>query len=72
MNHKEQEGRYFFLSGLRNNVADPFQYLFIPADDQMSVKRFFEVRALLNNQQEMLRLAEKIAALSLQSDAEVD
>lgn len=72
MSPKEQEGRYFFLSGLRKNVADPFQYLFIPADDQMSMKRFFEVRALLNNQQEMLRIAEKTAALSLQSDAEVD
>ncbi|MCU7834721.1 MAG: cytochrome c biogenesis protein ResB [gamma proteobacterium symbiont of Taylorina sp.] len=65
VNPVEQEGRYFFLSGVRSSVSQPFQYLFIPADDQMSLKRFFSIRALLNNEQEMQRIAEKTAALSL-------
>jgi cytochrome c biogenesis protein len=62
-----QEGRSFFLSGVRSSTSEPFRYLFIPADDAGSVKRFFDFRTLLNNKQEMQRIAEKTAALSLQS-----
>ena len=67
-NPTTQEGRFFYLSGIRSSVSEPFRYLFIPADDQVSLKRFFDFRALLNNEQEMKRIAEKTAALSLQSD----
>ncbi len=63
-----QEGRYFFLSGVRNTTSEPFRYLFIPADDEAGLKRFFDFRALLNNPDEMKRIAEKTAALSMQSD----
>ncbi len=69
MSPAEQDGRYFFLSGVRDSVSEPFRYLFIPADDQMTLKRFFDFRALLNNQQEMQRIAEKTAALALQADS---
>lgn len=72
MSPKKQEGRYFFLSGMRKSVSEPFQYLFIPADDQMTMKRFFAVRALLNNPEEMLRIAEKTATLSFPSGKEMD
>ncbi len=64
---KEQEGRYFFLSGIRSTASEPFRYLFIPADDQFSVARFFAFRDLLNNEPEMQRIAERTAALSLES-----
>ncbi len=64
----EQEGRHFFLSGVRSSVSEPFRYLFIPADDQLSIKRFFDFRAVLNNKQEMQRIAEKTSAISLQSE----
>ena len=64
---KEQEGRYFLLSGVRSTASEPFRYLFIPMDDEISLKRFFDFRALLNNPQEMKRIAEKTAALSLPS-----
>ncbi|MCK5697721.1 MAG: cytochrome c biogenesis protein ResB [Gammaproteobacteria bacterium] len=66
-NPVEQEGRYFYLSGVRNATTEPFRYLFIPADDNISIKRFFDFRALLNNKEEMKRISEKTAALSLQS-----
>ena len=72
MSPKEQEGRYFFLSGVRKSVSEPFQYLFIPADDQVTMQRFFKVRALLNNQQEMQRIAEKTALMSFPSGKESD
>jgi len=62
-----QEGRSFFLSGVRSSTSEPFRYLFIPADDAGSVKRFFDFRVLVNNKQEMQRIAVKTAELSLQS-----
>jgi len=63
----EQEGRYFYLSGVRNTATEHFRYLCIPADDNISIKRFFDFRALLNNKQKIKRIAEKTATLSLQS-----
>ncbi len=65
----EQEGRYFFLSGVRSSTSEPCRYLFVPADDDVSLKRFFDFHSVLNNPQEMQRIAEKTAALSLQSSA---
>ncbi len=67
----QQEGRSFFLSGVRSSNSEPFRYLFIPVDDQMSLKRFFDFRALLNNNREMQRIAGKTAELSLQGNKPV-
>ena len=72
MNPTEQEGRFFYLTGVRSSASEPFRYLFIPADDQMSVQRFFAFRALLNNAQEMQRIADKTAKLSLQAQKALD
>ncbi len=66
-NPTTQDGRFFFLSGVRSSTTEPFQYLFIPADDNISLKRFFDFRALLTNPQEMKRISEKTAALSFSS-----
>lgn len=49
MQPNEQEGRWFFMTGVRTTPAAPYRYLFIPADDKRSKKRFFEFLALLNN-----------------------
>ncbi len=64
----EQEGRMFFLSGVRSSTSEPFRYLFIPVDEQFSLKRFFAFRSLLNNHAEMERISRKTAELSLQGD----
>ena len=45
----KQEDRWFFMSGVRTSVAEPFRYLFIPADANRSKDRFFKFLALLNN-----------------------
>ena len=45
----EQEGRMFFMTGVRTVANDPFRYLFIPADLQKKNKRFFRFLALINN-----------------------
>lgn len=64
----QQEGRSFFLSGVRSSSSEPFRYLFIPVDEQFGLKRFFAFRSLLNNRAEMEQIARKTAQLSLQSD----
>ncbi|MBN2646838.1 MAG: cytochrome c biogenesis protein ResB [Thiotrichales bacterium] len=49
----QQEGRWFFMTGVRNSAAEPFRYLFIPADMQRKKTRFFNYLALLNNPREV-------------------
>ncbi|BBP44667.1 cytochrome c biogenesis protein [Thiosulfatimonas sediminis] len=51
----KQEGRYFFMTGMRESAADQFRYLFIPADAKRSKARFFKFLALLNNPQRVSR-----------------
>lgn len=43
----QQQGRWYFLSGVRESVADPFRYLYIPTDSDTSINRFMKFRALL-------------------------
>lgn len=57
----KQEGRYFFLSGMRESQADPFRYLHIPADNKMSVDRFMKFHAWLNDRERIQRIAEQSA-----------
>ena len=52
----KQENRWFFMSGVREAVADPFRYLFIPADAQRSKQRFFDFLALINDTQAIDRV----------------
>ncbi|MDG6778759.1 cytochrome c biogenesis protein ResB [Thiomicrorhabdus sp. zzn3] len=44
-----QEGRWFFMTGVRTSNAEPFRYLFIPADANRKKARFFKLLALINN-----------------------
>ncbi len=52
----KQQGRWFFISGVRKSVAEPYRYLFIPADDQRKLARFLHFLQLLNNDKARLRL----------------
>jgi len=44
-----QEGRWFFMTGVRTANSDPFRYLFIPADVERKKTRFFKYLAMINN-----------------------
>ena len=52
----KQQGRDFFVAGVRNSVAEPYRYLFIPADDKRSLKRFMAFLQLMNNDRQRLAL----------------
>lgn len=45
----KQEDRWFFMTGVRTSNAEPFRYLFIPADAQRKKERFFKFLTNLNN-----------------------
>jgi cytochrome c biogenesis protein len=54
----ELEGRYFFLTGMRDSVANDYRYMHIPADDDYSPKRFMQFEAALNDTPRVTRIAE--------------
>ncbi|WP_312430949.1 cytochrome c biogenesis protein ResB [Achromobacter sp.] len=43
----ELDGAAVFLAGVRNNAAEPFRYLRIPADDDSTIAEFMRLRATL-------------------------
>ena len=53
----EFEGRLYFLSGVRDSVAEPFFYLHVPADPKGSPERFMRFNALLHNSDRVAQIA---------------
>lgn len=62
-----QDGRLFFLSGMRATPADEFRYVHIPADSNASVDRFLHFEAMLNDDAEVRKVAQDHAARTLAS-----
>ena len=60
-----QEGRYFFLSGMRTSNAEDFRYLHIPADENMSQQRFLNFHAYINDIARLRKIAERNAQHAL-------
>ena len=54
-----QQGRLFFLSGMRGTVAEPFRYLHIPADKDGNLDRFMAFQSILHDQQRVKKIAEE-------------
>ena len=67
-----QEGRYFFLSGMRRSNADEFKYLHIPLDSNGSMDRFFNFHALINDPKRVLQTAEQSVEIALKTSNLVD
>ena len=61
----EQEGAYFFLSGMRSSPAEDFKYWFIPADSENRPDRFMKFLAALRNDE----LLETVALATARSTA---
>ena len=53
-----QDERRFFLTGMRNSVAEQFRFLHIPADSEDSLDRFMAFHALLHDQAKVKRIAQ--------------
>lgn len=63
----EQEGRMFFVSGMRESVADPFRYLYIPADNNSSVDRFLKFHSALLDEKIVSDIATRTTLDTLES-----
>ncbi len=55
-----QEGRLFYMTGVRTLNSEPFRYMFIPADEKRSKERFFQFLALLNNPVESVEIFSRL------------
>ncbi len=64
MSPVEMRGRMYYLSGVRRNVADPFQYLYIPVDPQNGVERFMQFNSRLYDKRRISRIARRTAEQS--------
>ncbi len=60
-----QQGRAFFLTGMRNDAAKPYQFLHIPADDKHSLQRFFAFLQLLQDKTAIHTIAVQATTASL-------
>jgi cytochrome c biogenesis protein len=59
-----------FLVGVRNNPADEFRYIRIPADTNNSLESFLHLRAALNNPELRLQAARQFAQQSANSESQ--
>ncbi|HDP89701.1 MAG TPA: cytochrome c biogenesis protein ResB [Thioalkalivibrio sp.] len=62
----EQEGRPFYISGVRQSQADAFRYLHIPADENGTPELFMAMLTYLQNPAAVREIAEATALASLQ------
>lgn len=59
-----QEGRWFYLSGMRSKVSEPFNYWFMPADSEMRLSRFMAFFQTLRNPEALKPIALQTAGSS--------
>jgi cytochrome c biogenesis protein len=55
----EQDGRLFYLTGMRTSPAQPYRYLHIPADPDGGVKRFMTFNAWIHDPERVKKIAEQ-------------
>ncbi|HBA09619.1 MAG TPA: cytochrome C biogenesis protein [Methylotenera mobilis] len=59
------DGKFYFLSGMRETVQEDFRYLRIPADEDLSINGFMGFRAVMLDQSKYQEIAKRIAKKSL-------
>jgi cytochrome c biogenesis protein len=64
----QQDGRSFFMTGMRETQADGFRYLRIPADENDKLDTWFALRAMLTTPKEHALIARRFAARALSGD----
>jgi cytochrome c biogenesis protein len=57
MNPIRQQGRWFYVSGVRDSQADPFRYLNIPQDPEGGLTRFMGFISMLRDEAKVKQIA---------------
>lgn len=67
------DNKFYFMSGMRETVQDDFQYMRIPADDDLSIEGFMHFRAVMLDASQYPKIAQKLAqsAVENSNDANV-
>ena len=65
MSPVEQQGRLFYLSGMRSSPAQGYRYLYVPAGPNGGLKRFIRFNALLHDTRTVHTVAERTARQAL-------
>ncbi len=60
-----QDGRAFFLTGMRASVTEEYRFLHIPIDDKGGIERFIKFQAVLNNDELLRRITQTSVKQSL-------
>lgn len=61
------EGRYYFISGMRETVQEDFRYLRIPVDEDLGLDGFMGFRAVMLDAKKYPQIAQRIASKSIDS-----
>ena len=61
----DMEGHQYFLSGVRRTPAEPFQYLYIPADPDGGIERFMQFNTRLHDLERITAIARGTAGQSV-------
>ncbi len=67
MNPIRQQGRWFYVSGVRENQADPFRYLNIPQDPEGGLTRFMGFIAMLRDEAQVKQIAAETTRTATQA-----
>ncbi len=62
------EGRYFFLSGMRESVDQDYKYLHIPIDANATMERFFKFHEIINDDARVLQMARATVASNIKAE----
>ena len=64
-----QDGRNYFMTGMRESQAEPFRYLRIPADEDGKLDTWFALRAVLTDRSRHATIAKRFTERALKGDA---
>jgi cytochrome c biogenesis protein len=64
-----QDGRGFFMTGMRESQADPFRYLRIPADENGKLETWLALRAMLTDASSHQDIAARFTTHAMHGDA---
>lgn len=63
------DGKYYFVSGMRSSPQEEFKYLRIPADTNLALQGFMQLKAVLFDQSLHAQIAHRFTAKALNSEA---
>jgi cytochrome c biogenesis protein len=68
----QQDGRSFFMTGMRETPADGFRYLRLPADEDYKLDTWLALRAILTTPKEHALIARRFAAKAMSGEGTAD